>query len=75
MPGPFISFLSDFGGDTAPAVCRGVMWSIAPDARICDLTHVVRRHAIRDGAFLLSVSVPYLPVGVHMAVVDPGVGT
>ena len=75
MAGPFLSFLSDFGDDTAPAVCRGVIWSILPDARINDLTHSGRRFGIRDGAFLLWSAVPYLPVGVHLAVVDPGVGT
>ena len=75
MAGPYLSFLSDFGNDTAPAVCRGVIWSILPDARINDLTHSSRQFGIRDGAFLLWSSVPYLPVGVHLAVVDPGVGT
>ena len=75
MAGPYLSFLSDFGTDTAPAVCRGVIWSILPDARINDLTHSSRQFGIRDGAFLLWSSVPYLPVGVHLAVIDPGVGT
>ena len=75
MAGPLISFLSDFGTGSTPAVCRGVMWSIAPDARLLDLTHDVRQFAVRDGAFLLSRAVGYLPVGVHVAVVDPGVGT
>lgn len=75
MAGPLISFLSDFGSGSTPAVCRGVMWSIAPDARLLDLTHDVRQFAIRDGAFLLSRAVGYLPVGIHLAVVDPGVGT
>ena len=74
MTGPFITFLTDFG-DTAPATCRGVIWSILPDARINDLTHGSRQFGIRDGAFLLWSSVPYQPVGVHLAVVDPGVGT
>ena len=75
MAGPLISFLTDFGPESAPAVCRGVMWGIAPEARILDLSHTVRKYAIRDGAFLLSRMVGYLPVGVHVAVVDPGVGT
>jgi S-adenosylmethionine hydrolase len=75
MAGPLISFLSDFGAESAPAVCRGVIWSIAADARILDLTHSVRKFAVRDGAFLLSRMVGYLPVGLHVAVVDPGVGT
>jgi hypothetical protein len=74
VPGPFITFLTDFG-DTAPATCRGVIWSILPEARINDLTHGSRQFGIRDGAFLLWSSVPYQPVGVHLAVVDPGVGT
>jgi S-adenosylmethionine hydrolase len=73
---PFISFLTDFGVTaSAPAVCRGVMLGIAPEARLVDITHAVRQFAVRDGAFLLARSVPYFPVGVHVAVVDPGVGT
>jgi S-adenosylmethionine hydrolase len=75
MAGPLISFLTDFGPESAPAVCRGVMWGIAPEARILDLSHTVRKYAVRDGAFLLSRMVGYLPVGVHLAVIDPGVGT
>lgn len=75
MAAPHISFLTDFGLDTAPATCRGVIWTICPDARINDLTHTARAFAVRDAAFLLWSSVPYLPVGVHLAVVDPGVGT
>jgi S-adenosylmethionine hydrolase len=75
VAGPYISFLTDFGSDTAPAVCRGVIWSILPDARINDLTHASRQFAVRDAAFLLWSAIPYLPVGVHLAVVDPGVGT
>lgn len=73
---PFISFLTDFGvGSSAPAVCRGVMLDIAPDARLVDVTHAIHQFAVRDGAFLLARSVPYFPVGVHVAVIDPGVGT
>ena len=76
MTAPFISFLSDCGERaTAPAICRGVMWGIAPAARILDLTHAVTPCSIREGALLLWTAVPYLPVGVHVAVVDPGVGT
>jgi S-adenosyl-L-methionine hydrolase (adenosine-forming) len=73
---PFISFMTDFGvGSSAPSVCRGVMLDIAPDARLNDVTHAIRHFALRDGAFLLARSVPYFPIGVHVAVVDPGVGT
>jgi S-adenosylmethionine hydrolase len=72
---PFLSFLTDFGADAAAAICRGVMLGIAPDAQIVDISHSVRKYAVRDGAFLLWATVPWLPVGVHVAVVDPGVGT
>jgi S-adenosylmethionine hydrolase len=72
---PFISFLTDFGPDSAAAICRGVMLGIAPDARIVDISHSVRKYAIRDGAFLLWSALPWMPLGVHVAVVDPGVGT
>src|SRR4029453_11040990 len=65
----------DFGHDGAAAICRGVMLSIARDAQIVDISHTVRKFAIRDGAYLLWTAVPWLPVGVHVAVVDPGVGT
>lgn len=74
MRTPYVTFLTDFG-DTAPATCRGVIWSIAPDARINDLVHGSRAYGIREGAVLLWSSLPYQPVGVHLAVVDPGVGT
>jgi S-adenosylmethionine hydrolase len=72
---PFISFLTDFGPDSAAAICRGVMLSIARDAQIVDISHSVRKYAVRDGAFLLWCALPWMPVGVHVAVVDPGVGT
>ncbi|MBA3875950.1 MAG: hypothetical protein C0498_03290 [Anaerolinea sp.] len=75
MDRPVISFLSDFGPESAPAICRGVMLSIARDAQIVDISHSVRKFAIRDGAYLLWTAVPWLPVGTHVAVVDPGVGT
>jgi len=72
---PFISFLTDFGPDSAAAICRGVMLSIARDAQIVDISHSVRKYAVRDGAFLLQAALPWMPVGVHVGVVDPGVGT
>lgn len=73
---PFISFMTDFGvGSSAPSVCRGVMLGIAPDARLVDVTHAIRHFSVREGAFLLARSMPYYPVGVHVGVVDPGVGT
>jgi hypothetical protein len=72
---PVIGFLTDFGLDGAAATCRGVMLSICPDAQIVDIGHTIRKYAIRDGAFLLRFALPYFPVGVHVGVVDPGVGT
>jgi hypothetical protein len=75
MERPVISFLTDFGPDGPAPICRGVMLGIARDAQILDLAHGIRKYAIADGAYLLESALPYLPVGVHVAVVDPGVGT
>ncbi len=76
MTGPLISFLTDFGlRDPSAAIMRGVVLAIVPDARIVDISHEVHKFAIRDGALLLWCALPYLPVGFHVAVVDPGVGT
>jgi S-adenosylmethionine hydrolase len=74
MARPVITFLSDFG-PAAPAVCRGVMFGIAPDANIIDINHQVPRYSIRDGAASLVFALPHMPLGTHLAVVDPGVGT
>ena len=71
---PVITFLTDFG-PAAPAVCRGVMFTICPDANIIDINHQVPRYSIRDGAGSLVFALKHMPVGVHVAVVDPGVGT
>ena len=51
------------------------MYGIAPDANIIDVNHQVPRYSIRDGAASLVFALPHMPVGVHVAVVDPGVGT
>jgi len=72
---PVIGFVTDFGLDGAAATCRGVMLRICRDAQIVDISHTVRKYAIRDGAFILRASLPFMPVGVHVGVVDPGVGT
>lgn len=72
-----ISLLSDFGSkDGFIGVMKGIIWGIAPDAKIADLTHEVNSQDIRQGAFLLGQSFVYFPAGsIHVAVVDPGVGT
>jgi S-adenosylmethionine hydrolase len=76
VTGPLISFLTDFGlRDPSAAIMRGVVLDIVPDARIVDISHEVHKYAIRDGALLLWCALPYLPMGFHVAVVDPGVGT
>ena len=73
---PLVSLTTDFGsGDPWPAICRGVILSIAPGVRLLDVSHDVAKFSIADGAVLLWAALPYLPVGAHVAVVDPGVGT
>jgi len=74
---PTIVFMTDFGTvDDSLAICRGVMYSIAPDARIVDLTHQVTPFSILDGARFLYGATPYYPAGtVFVVVVDPGVGS
>jgi S-adenosylmethionine hydrolase len=71
-----ISLLTDFGSrDPSAGIVRGVIVGIAPDVAVVDISHDVRKFAIRDGALLLWCALPSLPVGIHVAVVDPGVGT
>jgi S-adenosyl-L-methionine hydrolase (adenosine-forming) len=70
-----ITLLSDFG-DVYPASMKGVILGIDPVANIVDITHSIPRHDIRAGAFVLMTTAKYYPSGtVHIAVVDPGVGT
>jgi S-adenosylmethionine hydrolase len=71
-----ITFLTDFGlQDDFVGTCHGVIATIAPDARVIDVTHGVRPGHVLQGALTLANTVPYMPVGVHLAVVDPGVGS
>jgi S-adenosylmethionine hydrolase len=73
---PFVSLLSDWGArDPSPAICRGVILAIAPEALVVDISHDVDKYNIRHGALLLWCALPFLPIGSHVAVVDPGVGT
>jgi S-adenosylmethionine hydrolase len=72
----YITFLTDFGvQDDFVGVCRGIMRGIAPEATVIDITHGVPPQAVTQGAFLLARAIPYMPVCVHLAVVDPGVGS
>jgi S-adenosyl-L-methionine hydrolase (adenosine-forming) len=71
-----LSFLTDYGlEDGFVAACHGVAARIAPAARIIDITHLVQPGDVRRGAAVLAQTVSYLPPAVHVAVVDPGVGT
>ena len=72
----FVTFLSDFGlQDEFVGTCHGVIKRIAPDVQILDLTHGIPPQNVLHGALVLAKSLEYVPPGVHLAVVDPGVGT
>jgi S-adenosyl-L-methionine hydrolase (adenosine-forming) len=71
-----ITFLTDFGlQDDFVGTCHGVIATIAPDARVIDVTHGVRPGHVLQGALVLANTLSYMPAGVHLAVVDPGVGS
>ena len=71
-----ISFISDFGHrDESVGVVHGVIATIDPEIRIVDIGHGIDRGDIRSGALSLLRAIQYLPKGVALAVVDPGVGT
>ncbi len=74
---PIITLLTDFGlADTYVGQMKGAILAINPDAVIVDLTHEVRPQQVRQGAFLLETAVAaFPPVTIHVAVVDPGVGS
>src|SRR4051794_25143965 len=72
----FVSFLSDYGrNDEFVGVCHAVMIDIAPQLRVLDITHDVAPFDVRAGSLALARAVQYLPEGLVLAVVDPGVGT
>lgn len=73
---PVVSFLSDYGLiDEFVGVCKAVVLRAAPSAQIIDVTHGIAPFDVRAGALALARSIQYLPPGVVLAVVDPGVGT
>jgi len=70
-----VTFLSDYGtDDDFVGVCHGVIAGGCPDARIIDVTHGLPRHGVRLAGLVLRNALPYMPTGVHLAVVDPEVG-
>src|SRR6266702_965028 len=74
---PIIVFMTDYGTlDDSVAICKGVMLSLSPDARIVDLTHQVTAYSVADGARYLARASLYFPANtIFVGVVDPGVGT
>ncbi|TDB85319.1 hypothetical protein E1264_21705 [Actinomadura sp. KC216] len=76
MPGsrPFVSLATDFGA-AYTGICAGVVYSIAPAATVLVLSDEITPYAVAEGAMLLRQALPYVPVGVHVGIVDPGVGT
>jgi S-adenosyl-L-methionine hydrolase (adenosine-forming) len=75
MPRPVVTFLSDYGlSDPFVGVCHGVITARCPEARIIDLSHGIPPQDVRAGANALARALPFMPVGVMLAVVDPGVG-
>jgi hypothetical protein len=71
-----VTLLTDYGrADDFVGVCHGVIRSIHPEAQIVDITHGIPHYSVRQGALVLRNTLPYMPAGVHVAVVDPQVGT
>lgn len=68
----WVTFLSDYGlDDHFVGVCKGVIARIAPRARVIDICHQVKPQDVAIGARLLGEALPYVPVGIHLAMVDP----
>lgn len=73
---PIIALTTDFGASFYVGQLKGVLATLAPQARVIDLTHEIEPQSIRHGAIVLQDSIPWFPNGsIHIAVVDPGVGT
>lgn len=77
MTQPILTFTSDFGHeDWFVGVVHGVIHAVCPAARIADLTHEIPPGHVERAAFVIEAAAPDFPVGaIHLAVVDPGVGT
>ncbi len=76
-PVPIITLLTDFGDqDGYVAAMKGVILGIAPDVTLVDITHAIMPQAIQQAAYVLAQAAPFFPPGaIHLAVVDPGVGS
>jgi hypothetical protein len=77
VPAPLVTLTTDFGADSGfPGQVKGVLLSACPELRIVDLSHGVPPYDVAAGALLLEACVPAFPAdAIHLAVVDPGVGT
>jgi S-adenosylmethionine hydrolase len=77
MSQPIITLITDFGQtDSYVGAMKGVILGICPEAALVDISHEIRPQAVQQAAYVLSTATPYFPAGsVHLAVVDPGVGT
>ena len=68
----WVTFLSDYGHDDVfVGVCKGVIAGLAPHVRILDICHLVAPQDVEQGATALATAIPFMPVGVHLALVDP----
>jgi S-adenosyl-L-methionine hydrolase (adenosine-forming) len=68
----WVTFTSDYGlDDVFVGVCKGVIAQIAPHVRVLDVCHLITAQDVEQGATSLSAAMPYLPVGIHLALVDP----
>ncbi len=71
-----ITLTTDFGASEYVGAMKGVILSIAPEARVVDITHNIRSFDVRHAAYVVKSVCPYFPEGsIHVVVVDPGVGT
>ncbi|NOZ58742.1 MAG: SAM-dependent chlorinase/fluorinase [Euryarchaeota archaeon] len=71
-----VTLTTDFGGSEYVGAMKGVILSIAPEARVVDITHEIRSFDVRHAAYVVKSVCPYFPRGsIHVVVVDPGVGT
>ncbi|HEX4718337.1 MAG TPA: SAM-dependent chlorinase/fluorinase [Thermoleophilaceae bacterium] len=76
MSPPVITLLTDYGADSEfPGICHGVISRVCSDATVIDISHGIARHDVRQGALVLRSALAFMPVGVHVAIVDPQVGT
>jgi S-adenosylmethionine hydrolase len=72
----YVTFLSDYGlTDEFVGVCHGVIAKTAPEVKVLDITHGIKPQDVMEGAMVLAQSVLYMPTAVHLAIVDPGVGS